>query len=240
MMKLQKYLALSGFASRRKSEEFIARELVTVNGEIAHIGQIVDETKDEIRVGDAAKLETAAFVYYKMHKPRGIVTTCASHLDTGILDIVDIPERVFPIGRLDKDSTGLIILTNDGRLSNYLMHPRYGHEKEYLVEVYGKIDDLTLGRLGNGSLEVLGERVLPAEIGRAASGSFTIILREGKNRQIRRMVEAVGHAVKKLKRIRIENIDIGDLKEGEFVKLTSLEREQLLARTVFANSRDLG
>jgi pseudouridine synthase len=240
MMKLQKYLALSGFASRRKSEEFIARGLVTVNGEVAHIGQIIDETKDEIRVGDAAKLETAAFVYYKMHKPRWIVTTCASHLDTGILDIVDIPERVFPIGRLDKDSTGLIILTNDGRLSNYLMHPRYGHEKEYLVEVYGKIDDLTLGRLGNGSLEVLGERVLPAEVARAASGSFTIILREGKNRQIRRMVEAVGHAVKKLKRIRIENIDIGDLKEGEFVRLSVLEREQLLARTVFANSRDLG
>ena len=213
-MKLQKYLALSGFASRRKSEEFISRGLVTVNGETAHIGQVIDPEVDEIKVGDAAKLETAAFVYYKMYKPRGIVTTCASHLDTGILDIVDIPERVFPIGRLDKDSTGLIILTNDGRLSNYLMHPRYGHEKEYLVEVYGKIDDATLGRLSSGSLEVLGERVLPAEVKRAASGSFTIILREGKNRQIRRMVEAVGHDVKKLKRIRIENIELGTLKEG--------------------------
>ena len=239
-MKLQKYLALSGFASRRKSEEFIARGLVTVNGETAHIGQVIDPEVDEIKVGDAAKLETAAFVYYKMYKPRGIVTTCASHHDTGILDIVDIPERVFPIGRLDKDSTGLIILTNDGRLSNYLMHPRYGHEKEYLVEVYGKIDDATLGRLSSGSLEVLGERVLPAEVKRAASGSFTIILREGKNRQIRRMVEAVGHDVKKLKRIRIENIEIGNLTEGAYQRLSAPEREKLLERTVFANSRELG
>ncbi len=238
-MKLQKYLALSGFASRRKSEEFIARGLVTVNGETAHIGQVIDPEVDEIKVGDAAKLETAAFVYYKMYKPRGIVTTCASHLDTGILDIVDIPERVFPIGRLDKDSTGLIILTNDGRLSNYLMHPKYGHEKEYLVEVYGKIDDATLGRLSSGSLEVLGERVLPAEVKRAASGSFTIILREGKNRQIRRMVEVVGHDVKKLKRIRIENIEIGNLTEGGYQRLSAPEREKLLERTVFANSREL-
>lgn len=94
------------------------------------------------------------------------------------MDIVDIRERVFPIGRLDKDSTGLLLLTNDGRLSNYLMHPRYMHEKEYLVEVYGRIEDADLKKLASGTLEVLGERVLPAEVKRAASGSFTILLRE--------------------------------------------------------------
>ena len=94
------------------------------------------------------------------------------------MDIIDIKERVFPIGRLDKDSIGLILLTNDGRLSNYLMHPRYAHEKEYLVEVYGKIEDADLVKLSSGSLSVLGERVLPAEVHRASSGAFTIVLRE--------------------------------------------------------------
>lgn len=207
-LRIHKYLAQSGFSSRRKAEEFIARGLVTVNGEVATIGQIINPDVDKVVVGNEAISEIADFVYYKINKPRGIVTTCASQEDTGIMDIVDIKERVFPIGRLDKDSTGLLLLTNDGRLSNYLMHPRYMHEKEYLVEVYGRIEDADLKKLASGTLEVLGERVLPAEVKRAASGAFTILLREGKNRQIRRMVEAIGHGVKKLKRIRIENIEL--------------------------------
>ncbi len=135
-LRIHKYLAQAGLASRRKAEEFITKGWVTVNGEVAHIGQIIDPAKDSVVVNDQAIKEVKEFVYYKMNKPRGIVTTCASHEDTGILDIIDVPERVFPIGRLDKESNGLILLTNDGRLSNYLMHPRYMHEKEYLVEVY--------------------------------------------------------------------------------------------------------
>ncbi len=151
---------------------------MTVNGEVATIGQVIDPAVDKVVVGNEAISEVSDFVYYKINKPRGIVTTCASREDTGIMDIVDIRERVFPIGRLDKDSTGLLLLTNDGRLSNYLMHPRYMHEKEYLVEVYGRIEDADLKKLASGTLEVLGERVLPAEVSRAASGSFTILLRE--------------------------------------------------------------
>lgn len=162
-----------------------------VNGEVAHIGQIIDETKDKVDVMDEAVKETAEFVYYKLNKPRGIVTTCVSRGETGILDIVDIPERVFPIGRLDKDTTGLILLTNDGRLSNFLMHPRYEHEKEYVVEVYGRIEDKELKRLASGTLDILGERVRPATVCRVSSGKFSIVLKEGKNRQIRRMVEEV-------------------------------------------------
>ncbi len=167
---------------------------------------MIDPEVDKVEVSDEAVTETENFVYYKLNKPRGVVTTCVSRGETGILDIIDIKERVFPIGRLDKDTNGLILLTNDGRLSNFLMHPRYEHEKEYLVEVYGRIEDYALEQMSLGVLDILGKRVQPATVKRASSGKFTIILKEGKNRQIRRMVEAVGHDVKKLKRIRIENV----------------------------------
>jgi pseudouridine synthase len=145
---------------------------------------------------------------------------------------VDIPERVFPIGRLDKDTTGLIILTNDGRLSNYLMHPRYEHEKEYVVHVYGTIDDASLERMARG-VKILDDTVTkPALIRRVNSGAFSIVIREGKNRQIRRMVEAVGHEVKRLKRIRIESLELGDLPEGACVLLSRRERLDLLQRVI--------
>jgi pseudouridine synthase len=143
------------------------------------------------------------------------------------MDIIDIPERVFPIGRLDKETTGLIILTNDGRLSNYLMHPRYEHEKEYIVEVYGRIEDEALEKMSRGvriELKDNGTRKIirriggvdrqitkkyttkPCVIERLSSSKFSITIREGKNRQIRRMVEAVEYGIKKLKRVRIESI----------------------------------
>ena len=148
-MKLQKYLAHAGICSRRKAEEYIEAGMVTVNGTVAHIGQVIDPAVDQVKFSDQIIRDQEDLVYYVFNKPRDIVTTCLSGQDAeqGILDIVDIPERVFPIGRLDKETTGLIILTNDGRLSNYLMHPRYEHEKEYIVEVYGKIDDEALERM---------------------------------------------------------------------------------------------
>lgn len=207
-MRLQKYLSQAGMASRRKAEEFIARGLVKVNGEIATVGMSVVPGIDLVEVGDEAVRETREFVYYKVNKPRGIVTTCVSKGETGILDIVDIPERVFPIGRLDKDTVGLLILTNDGRLSNRLMHPRYRHEKEYVVETYGPIEDSELARMAAG-VKILDDYVTkPAEIARLSSGKFSIVLTEGKNRQIRRMVEAIGREVKKLKRVRVENVKL--------------------------------
>ena len=126
--------------------------MVTVNDIVAHIGQIIDPEKDTVKVDDRVIEDQEHLVYYVFNKPRDIVTTCLSGIDgeQGIMDIVNIPERVFPIGRLDKETTGLIILTNDGRLSNYLMHPRYEHEKEYIVEVYGKIDDEALEKMSRG------------------------------------------------------------------------------------------
>ena len=143
-MRLQKYMSQAGVCSRRKAEEYITRGLVLVNGEKAVIGQSVDPEKDEIIINDKVVEERSELVYYKLNKPRDIISTCKQDGESSILDVVDIPERVFPIGRLDKETTGLILLTNDGRLSNYLMHPRYEHEKEYAVEVYGRIEDAEL------------------------------------------------------------------------------------------------
>ncbi|MBX9809791.1 rRNA pseudouridine synthase [Candidatus Gracilibacteria bacterium] len=251
-MKLQKYLAHAGVCSRRKAEEYIEKGLVTVNGTVAHIGQVIDPDVDVVKFSDQIIKDQEELVYYVFNKPRDIVTTCLSGKDDekGILDIVNIPERVFPIGRLDKETTGLIILTNDGRLSNYLMHPKYEHEKEYVVEVYGKIDDEALEKMrrgvrielkDNGSRTRIVRRIegkdtiitrkyttRPCEITRLSSSKFSIILKEGKNRQIRRMVAAVEYDVKKLKRIRVESIMLGDLDEGQWRRMTSNEKQSIL------------
>ncbi|MBP9780052.1 rRNA pseudouridine synthase [Candidatus Gracilibacteria bacterium] len=252
-MKLQKYLSQAGICSRRKGEEYIERGLVFVNDIVAHIGQVIDPEVDKVRIGDEIVKEQSELVYYVYNKPRDIVTTCLSGQEgeKGIMDVIDIPERVFPVGRLDKETTGLILLTNDGRLSNYLIHPRYEHEKEYMVEVYGKIEDEALEQMSRGvkiELKENGSRTRkvnrntetespmklyktrPCEIERLSSSKFTIILREGKNRQIRRMVEVIGSDIKKLKRIRIENIHLGDLKEGEYRRMTETERIGVLKR----------
>jgi len=135
-IRLQKYLSQSGICSRRKAEEYIQSGHIFVNGHAAQIGQSIDPESDVVTFHDEMIHQQKNLVYYKLNKPRGIVTTCAQHDERSILDIVDIPERVFPIGRLDKDTTGLILLTNDGRLANFLMHPRYEHQKEYVVETF--------------------------------------------------------------------------------------------------------
>lgn len=251
-MKLQKYLAHAGVCSRRKAEEYISAGLVSVNGETAHIGQIIDPENDEIRVENQVIEDQEKLVYYIFNKPRGVTTTLSPTKsdEKGILDVVDFPERVFPIGRLDKETTGLLILTNDGRLSNYLIHPRYEHQKEYLVEVYGKIEDDALDRMRRGVKIELKEhsrskkvenlppklyKTKPCQIERLSSSKFYIILEEGKNRQIRRMVAAVGYDVKKLKRVRIENIRLGDLAEGEAREMTFSEKKTLFDRLGMGN-----
>ena len=229
IMRLQKYMSQAGVCSRRKAEEYITRWLVLVNGEKATLGMSVNPEIDEIIINDKVVEERSELVYYKLNKPRDIITTCKQDGESSILDVVDIPERVFPIGRLDKETTGLILLTNDGRLSNFLMHPRYEHEKEYAVEVYGRIEDDALEDMRCGVM-VLGKMTKPAEINRLSSWKFAIVLTEGRNRQIRRMVEAVGHTVKKLKRIRIENILLGDLEEGEYKALNTTELQGLFKK----------
>lgn len=225
-IRLQKYLSQAGICSRRKWEEYIEKGMIKVNGEVATLGMSIDPAIDKVELAEAEIKASEKLVYYKLNKPRGIVTTCAQHDERSILDIVDIPERVFPIGRLDKDTTGLILLTNDWRLANYLMHPKYKHQKEYVVETFGPISDEELKKMSEWVV-ILWKITNYAPIKRYSSGSFSIILTEWRNRQIRRMVEVVDHKVKKLKRIRIENIELWDLPIGRYVHLTKKELSDL-------------
>ncbi len=225
-MRLQKYLSQAGICSRRKAEEYIERWLIKVNGETAQIGMSVTVWVDKVELLDKAVKEQKEFLYFKVNKPRWVVTTCAQIWEKTILDIIDIDKRVFPIGRLDKETTGLILLTSDGRLANYLMHPRYNHQKEYIVETFWPISDMSLEKMRNG-LFILWSYTKKAQVERIASGKFSITISEWRNRQIRRMVEAVGSEVKKLKRIRIENIHLWDLKEWEYKALSKAELNEL-------------
>ncbi len=225
-MRLQKYMSQAGICSRRKAEEYIEKGQVFINGEKAQIGQSVDPDNDSVTLWKWAELSQQKYVYYKYNKPRGIETTCAQKWGESIIDVIDIRERVFPVGRLDKETTGLILLTNDGRMTNYLTHPRYEHEKQYIVETFGSISDEQLTQMASW-VEVLWRKTKESEVERKAAGKFSIILTEWRNRQIRRMVESVGSKIKKLKRIRIENITIDGLREWEYKNLSSGEKQEL-------------
>ncbi len=224
-MRLQKYMSQAWICSRRKAEEYIERGLITVDWEKAVIGMKVT-WKEQIELKNEAIVEQKKQVYYKINKPRDIVTTCAWNWDTAIVDIIDIKERVFPIGRLDKETTGLLLLTNDGRLANYLMHPRYWHSKKYIVEVFWPIEDKSLEKMSKW-IFILGEMTKEAKVERLSSGTFSIVLTQWRNRQIRRMVEYVGHKVKKLKRIQIENIELWKLEFWEYKHLSEKELNNL-------------
>jgi len=228
MMRLQKYLSQAWICSRRKAEEYIERWLVTVDWKKAEIWMKVTGL-EKIELKNEAIKEQKKQVYYKINKPRWIVTTCAWNWDTAIVDIIDIKERVFPIGRLDKETTWLLLLTNDWRLANYLMHPRYGHSKKYIVEVFWPIEDEALEKMSKW-IFILGSITKEAKVERLSSGTFSIVLTEWRNRQIRRMVEYVWHKVKKLKRIQIENIELWKMDLGEYKYLSEKEINNLFKR----------
>ena len=228
-MRLQKYMSQAGICSRRKAEEYIDKWLVKVNGQIAKIGESICPETDKVELLDKAIEEQKNFVYYKLNKPRWIETTCAQHNEKNIVDIMDVKERVFPIWRLDKETTWLILMTNDGRLANFLMHPRYEHSKEYVVETFGSIDDEQLESMRDW-LMILWRMTNEAAIRRISSGTFSIILTEWRNRQIRRMVEQVWSRVKRLKRIRIENINLWKLDFWEFKHLSKGELTELFEK----------
>jgi len=225
-IRLQKYMSQAWICSRRKAEEYIERWLITINGHVAIIWQKVCPKLDTIKLLDKAIKEQKELVYYKLNKPRWVITTCESRGQTWILDIVDIKTRVFPIWRLDKETTGLILLTNDWRLTNYLIHPRYNHEKEYVVEVFWPITDKALDKMSKWVF-VLGSNTKEAKVKRMSSWTFSITITEGRNRQIRRMVEKVWYQVKKLKRIRIENIELWKLDFWEYKHLSKKEKDNL-------------
>ena len=227
-MRLQKFLSRAGICSRRKGEEYIKAGWVKVNGKIVtELGVKVDPDRDAVEVdSDAIRSDTAP-IYIALNKPGGYVSSCHQQNEKIVLDLLDISERVYPIGRLDKDSTGLLLLTNDGHLHHRLSHPSFNHEKEYEVTVAKPLPEGALRKLAKG-LPMMGTRTRPARVKRISARRFLIVLQEGKNRQIRRMVRKVGNQVIDLKRIRIANIKLSNLPSGGWRHLTKIEKENLL------------
>jgi 23S rRNA pseudouridine2605 synthase/23S rRNA pseudouridine2604 synthase len=222
-MRLQKFLARAGVCSRRRAERHIREGRVRVNGEVVtKMGTLVDPAADEVAFDGRPVTHREEKVYIALHKPAGVVTSCSHPGETVVTDLCDVPQRIYPVGRLDKASTGLLLLTNDGRIHHRLAHPSFDHEKEYLVTVGKPLSDAALKRLAAG-MPVLGSRTRPAEVERLGPRRFRMVLQEGRNRQIRRMVRKVGNRVVKLKRIRMANVNLGDLVPGRWRHLTRAE-----------------
>lgn len=214
LMRLQKFLSAAGVCSRRQGEVYIKQGLVKVNGVVVtEMGTRVDPELDRVLFEGRAVSVSERLIYIALNKPAGYVTSCRQPTDKIVLDLLSLTERVYPVGRLDKDSTGLLLLTNDGRLHHRLSHPSFDHEKEYTVTTARPIDDAALKHLAGG-VPLEGRKTRPAVVKRLGPDRFKIILKEGRNRQIRRMLGKVGHGVAALKRTRIANVKLGRLKPG--------------------------
>ncbi len=230
-MRLQKYLAHCGVSSRRKAEEHIQNGLVTVNDiTVTELGTKVDPKKDTVSFkGEPIILkEHSAKVYIALNKPRGVVSSCARQNSKIVLDLVKVDERIYPVGRLDKDSQGLLLMTSDGQLHNMLSHPSFNHEKEYIVTTRKPISDRSLSAMASGVI-LDGQKTRKAKVKRLSKTSFRIILKQGRNRQIRKMVATQGTRVETLTRVRIANISLGSLKEGKWRYLGPKEIQKLTA-----------
>jgi 23S rRNA pseudouridine2605 synthase/23S rRNA pseudouridine2604 synthase len=230
-VRLQKHIADCGVASRRKAEKLILSGKVKVNGKVVNeLGTKIDPSVDKVSVEGKLLKQPPQKIYIKLNKPQGYVSSCRKHQgENTIIDLIkDIPYRLYPVGRLDKDSEGLMILTNDGELANRLMHPRYEHEKEYEINLKFQISNLKLKELEQGVI-IDKKKTLPAKVDRLGAKKFRIILCEGKKRQIKRMVEAVGNRVIRLKRVRIKNIRLGDLLTGRYAYLTDSEIQGIVS-----------
>ena len=227
LIRLQKFLSQAGVCSRRKGEEYIKAGFVRVNNTVVtELGTKIDPVNDIIEFKGKVVTPENDLVYIALNKPKGYVTSCSQPGEEIVIDLIDIPQRIYPIGRLDKDSTGLLILTNDGNLHHRLLHPSFDHEKEYDVTVSSPITDGSLQHIAAG-MPMMGTKTRPAEIIRLSPRRFRIVLKEGKNRQIRRMVRKVGNHVTQLKRLRVSNIELGRLKKGTWRYLTEKEIKAL-------------
>jgi 23S rRNA pseudouridine2604 synthase len=225
-VRIQKYLSDKGIVSRRKAEVWIAAGYVYLNGEKVTVpGTRFDPSKDKITIDPKAK-QSQNLVYFLFNKPRGIVTVNAQKGEKEIKDIVKLPEGVVTVGRLDKDSSGLIFLTNDGVVARRIMESQFEHEKEYEVRFNKEIPDSTLGSICKRE-SMFGEKLKPIKIYRLSKFSIRVILQEGKNRQIRRLCESSGYPVKKLKRVRVLDFELGGLSQGELHQLTEKEVKHL-------------
>src|SRR6202142_3760739 len=225
-MRLNKYISETGVCSRREADKWIEAGRVTLNGEPASLGTQV-APGDEVRIDGVSIGAKTKPVYIALNKPVGIICTTEAHIKDNIIDHVGYPERIFPVGRLDRDSEGLILLTNNGDIVNEILRSENNHEKEYLVTVDRPITDLSLRMLAGG-VKIMGELTKPSQVARVNSQSFRIILTQGLNRQIRRMCSALGYKAQRLKRVRIMNIHLGSLGVGQWRYLTDSELADLL------------
>ncbi len=227
-MRLNKFISESGKTSRRGADKLIEEGRVKINGKKAKIGDQVNPG-DKVLVDGALIEEVASpqsFVYIALNKPVGITSTTEKNVKGNIVDFMNYPTRIFHIGRLDKDSEGLILMTDDGDIVNEILRSENKHEKEYIVSVDRPINDEFVQKMSAG-VKILGTKTLPCKVTQLSSNEFNIILMQGLNRQIRRMCETLGYNVTSLKRLRIMNIELGKLPVGEWRYLTGKEQDEL-------------
>ncbi|GEC93137.1 23S rRNA pseudouridine(2604) synthase RluF [Brevibacillus brevis] len=224
-MRINKFISETGICSRREADKLIEAKRVTINGQLAELGSTA-APGDDVRIDGQPLGAKKKDVYIALNKPVGITCTTELHIKGNIIDFVNHPERIFPIGRLDKDSQGLILLTNDGDIVNKILRAENNHDKEYIVTVDKPITANFLHGMANG-VRILGTTTKPCKVTRVSDRVFNIVLTQGLNRQIRRMCQAFGYQVRKLERVRIMNITLGNLKLGQWRNLTAKELTDL-------------
>lgn len=242
-IRLQKYLSECGVASRRKAEAYIAEGRVKVNGRPARLGDKIDPKRDKVMFAGKRVINQTQKMYIMLHKPRGYLTTTSDELDRKCVTelVADAGQKLYPVGRLDKDSEGLLLMTNDGEFANLLTHPSRHVAKTYRVTVRGKVTDEQLDRLATG-IEIDGRKTLPCDVNviekkddRTVIG---IVLYEGRNRQIRKMCEALGLTVIRLKRTMIAGVKLGMLPVGRWRELNEKEMRHLTNVSVAKKEED--
>ena len=224
-MRINKYLAHKNICSRREADRLIGDGKILINGRKAELGDQVEEV-DVVEVRDGSLSERA---YYAFNKPVGVVTHSPQEGEVGIENIATFSEKVFPVGRLDKDSHGLIVLTDDGRVTGKLLSPDQNHEKEYVVRLDRPIDARFVRKMSSGVVLDDGYKTKECEVRKISTNTFSITLTEGKNRQIRRMCGFFGYAVTDLKRVRVMNIKLEGLRPGQFRKIKGSEKDGFLS-----------
>lgn len=234
-VRLNKHIAESGLCSRREADAFIAAGQVRINGKVAGIGSTVQEG-DEVIVKGRRIASRRRHVYIALHKPVGVTCTTDRRDPTNIIDFIGHPARIFPIGRLDKDSEGLILLTTHGDIVNDILRSEHQHEKEYLVTIDQPVTPEFVAAMSAG-VRILGTRTKPCQVHKVDRQSFRIVLTQGLNRQIRRMCEVLGCEVQRLQRVRIINVKLAGLKPGRWRDLTPEELKGLLPERQLAAPR---
>lgn len=223
--RLNKYLSDAGVCSRRQADRYVEEGRILIDGEKAQLGQKVMPGQRILLDGNPIKISRQR-ILLAVNKPKGIVCTTQKKEKDNIVDFIHYPERIYPVGRLDKDSQGLILMTNDGELMNEILKARNGHEKEYEVKVDKPVTKQFLRKMAQG-VPILDTVTRPCKVRQTGPCTFRIILTQGLNRQIRRMCEALGYRVKELTRLRIMNVTLGNLPEGHYRELTETEYQEL-------------